>query len=159
MPRLSLGTLLGTSPAGTVWPRPPGAVEEAHFKALCTRCGDCTAACPHGAIGALGDGTPAMDPNRAPCHLCDGLPCVASCGEEALEPVTPELVFLGLARILPEKCFPFQGPECGSCRPACPSRAITLVRTRPVIDSDRCSGCGLCKDACPVFGGAVVVDL
>lgn len=101
-----------------------------------------------------------MDPNRAPCHLCADMPCVASCEDKALEPLAHEHVFLGLARIVEEKCFPFMGPECGACRPACPSGAITLDRTRPVIDPLRCSGCGLCKDACPVFGGAgVVIDL
>ena len=139
------------------WPRPPGAVPD--FERLCTKCDECVIACPHGAIGKLDDGTPAMDPEAAPCHLCEDLPCVTACLDGALELIEPELIFFGLARIDQDRCFVFKGPECGACKPACPTGAIRLELTRPVIDLEACNGCGLCRAACPVHGGAISIDV
>jgi ferredoxin-type protein NapG len=147
----------GPRPASGEWPRPPGAVED--FLEKCTRCEDCVMACPHGSIGLLRDGTPALNPNRIACHLCEDLPCVTSCVDGALEMVGRELIFFGLARIQTDKCFVFKGPECGACKPACPVGALTLDLTKPVIDLDVCNGCGLCREACPVWDKAIVVDL
>lgn len=145
-------------------PRPPGAVPEADFQLLCTGCGDCVTACPFGAIGQYPEnsgvlsGTPAMNPNDAACHLCDGLPCAVACPEAALIPVPVTDVFLGLARILTDKCFVYKGPECGACAPACPPKSLRMVAGKPEITSDTCTGCGLCREACPVWDKAIAVD-
>ncbi len=142
------------------FPRPPGAAEEARFRALCDGCMDCAVACPHEAIGLLDDGTPALDPNHRPCHLCPDLPCAAACPTGALARVPAEALFFGLAAIDRRACLPFSGPECGACRPACPVRAITLEQgVRPVVDLDRCNGCGLCREACVVYDKAIRIDL
>lgn len=140
------------------WPRPPGAVEA--FATLCDGCDECMLSCPHGAIGKLRDGTPALNPAAVACHLCDDLPCVVSCPTGALLPIEPELIFFGLARIIEEKCFVFMGPECGACAAACPTKAISLPANKPHIELDECNGCGLCKEACPVFyGSAIAIDV
>lgn len=139
------------------WPRPPGAVDD--FLTLCTRCEECILACPAGAIGHLNNGTPALNPNAVACILCPDTPCITACPDGALMPVEPELIFFGLARIQPDRCFVFKGPECGACVPACPVKALRLELTRPVIDAETCNGCGLCREACPVHGSAIVIDL
>lgn len=138
------------------WPPPPGAVED--FRTLCTKCDECVLACPPQVIGLLEDGTPAMDVNSSACHLCPDVPCSRVCPDGALEAVSLEFVFFGLARIEESKCFAFKGPECGACAPACPLDAITMQRNKPVLDESRCNGCGLCREACPVWGKAIVID-
>jgi len=104
-----------------------------------------------------------MDPNQAPCHLCADMPCAQACPTDALTPLPPSavsgVIFLGLAHVETERCFVFQGPECGACHPACPLGAITLSLGRPRIDAELCNGCGLCRASCPVWGKAIRIDL
>lgn len=41
---------------------------------------------------------------------------------------------------------------CNPCEEACPSKAISVglpITNLPVLDSAKCSGCGLCIPACP----------
>src|SRR5262245_7572203 len=71
--------------------RPPGALPEAAFLAACTRCGECTAACPVHAIRPLGtqfglaSGTPALEVSVVACIVCEDMPCAKSCPTDALE--------------------------------------------------------------------------
>ena len=142
--------------------RPPGAVSEALFLARCTACGDCVKACPKNAIHVLADwvepgaGTPVMVPESRPCHMCEGFPCAVACPEGAL--AKPEGAWtLGVVIIDESTCLPFRGPECGACAGLCPADAdaLTLRRGRPEINFDRCLGCGLCIEACPVRPSAI----
>lgn len=146
-----------SGPLSGAWPRPPGAV--ADFEELCTKCDECIIACPHGSIGTLSDGTPAMDPEAIACHLCADTPCITACLDGALQPILVEDIFFGLARIVEADCFVFRGPECGACAPACPRDALHLELTRPIIDEAQCNGCGLCREACPVHGKAIAIDV
>jgi len=142
--------------------RPPGALREPDFLALCTRCGDCADACPHGTVftfnedqGALG-GTPVLFTTERPCRQCDGFPCAAACKTGALAMPRGRSVRLGSARIVEERCLPFSGPECGACAGLCPTdRALKLERGRPRIDQELCTGCGMCIVACPVAPSAI----
>jgi len=45
---------------------------------------------------------------------------------------------------------------CGACVDACPVEAIKLDDGIAVVDEDTCTECGLCEDACPV--GAIKVE-
>ena len=143
--------------------RPPGAVVEASFLTLCTRCGECASACPHAAIHTYREtagilaGTPVLLPDQRPCHMCEGFPCAAACGEGAL--ISPEEATwpLGEVRLIESRCIAFAGPDCGACASLCPPEAqgLRLVRGRPVIDPESCVGCGLCIEACPVLPAAI----
>lgn len=143
--------------------RPPGAVVEASFLALCTGCGDCVSACPHAAIhtyresaGVLA-GKPVLLPDQRPCLMCEGFPCVVACEEGALMPFEKPTWPLGEVRLVETRCIAFAGPDCGACAALCPTEteALRLVRGRPVIDPEGCVGCGLCIEACPVLPAAI----
>lgn len=171
--RSALGRL-GTALAGFVvpgvargepqpppFPRPPGALSEGAFLDACTRCDACMDACPHGAIGRMPAGplagTPAMLPNEVACHLCEDTPCITACEPGALLPTEPARFMLGFAEIQEATCFTFQGPECGACAPACPTKAVKMVGVNPTIQDDLCTGCGLCREACPVWSKAILI--
>ena len=143
------------------WIRPPFALDELEFLLACTRCGACIDACPHQVIfplsarlGARVAGTPALDLLNKGCHLCAAWPCVAVCEPGALktpeaasgEPVLPRVA---VAKIDTDTCLPYLGPECGACAESCPvPGALCWEQSRPRIDSGKCVGCGLCREAC-----------
>ncbi|HHJ36059.1 MAG TPA: hypothetical protein ENJ87_09875 [Gammaproteobacteria bacterium] len=154
------------------WLRPPFAINELEFLLACTRCNDCIEACPHGVVfslsarvGARAAGTPALDLLNKGCHLCEDWPCVTACTPDALiipkhqacteglksEQTTDDRPMPELARasIDTNACLPYSGPECGACLDSCPVEgALTLDMVRPVIDTKRCTGCGLCRETC-----------
>ena len=154
------------------WLRPPFAQAELEFLLACTRCDKCIEACPHDVIfnlparlGAQVAGTPAMDILNKGCHLCDDWPCVNACEPKALqlpvldEDVAPPLPKLAYAEINTSSCLPYQGPECGACKPACPvPGAMTWDREKPQINPEFCTGCGLCREACIVEPKAVNIS-
>ncbi|MFQ5567544.1 MAG: 4Fe-4S dicluster domain-containing protein [Paracoccaceae bacterium] len=148
------------APRSRRWIRPPHALPEAEFLALCTGCGDCITACPHDVVFALPAGaglraetTPALDLLKKGCHMCDGWPCVAACETGAL--VLPDQAGgppprLALAEVDTTACLAWLGPECGACAHACPVPGALEwdSGTRPVINTDACTGCALCREAC-----------
>ena len=144
--------------------RPPGAVGEAEFLAVCTRCGDCVEACPEGALFLLGAnagvgvGTPSLDLVNRACTMCESFPCVASCQPGALQPVAREELRFAEVRIDPNTCLPYKGPECGVCALVClVPGALMLKITIPEIDRELCTGCAVCRQACPVQPSAISV--
>ena len=146
------------------WLRPPGAlVPDEAFIAACTACTDCVKACPWDAIAMVQQGDvqlPGIDPAAQPCRLCEGLPCIGSCPDGALEdPGSPEAVRIGVAVVDPRRCVTFQGQPCDRCFRACPypDRALTMVGGRPLIGRADCTGCGLCERACPEEPRAVTI--
>jgi len=164
----SAGRTLGPAEPFHEWPRPPGALDEPDFLAKCTRCDACVDACPHQAIGKLpksaggAAGTPAMNVVARPCHLCEDLPCITACEPAALEPIAVAELYFGEAQIDKSRCFTFMGPECGACN-VCPptmpeGAALTFSLGKPQIDTELCTGCGLCRDACPVYGKAITIE-
>ncbi|MNK43992.1 quinol dehydrogenase periplasmic component [compost metagenome] len=155
------------APAALRGLRPPGAVAEERFLEACTHCGLCVEACPHDAIALAGarddypEGTPYL-PNVAakPCHLCEDMPCVAACETGALLRLSGEEVRMGLAEIDPDLCFAYRGQLCDYCIDRCPfpDEAIAAdEHGRPVVNPDRCVGCGLCAYICVTTPGAIAV--
>ncbi|MCP4698728.1 MAG: hypothetical protein GY862_18035 [Gammaproteobacteria bacterium] len=158
------------------WVRPPHALDELEFLLACTRCGECTAACPHQVIfslparlGAQAAGTPALDLLHKGCHLCEDWPCVAACEPGALkrtetedteqEPKLPApLPRIAVAQIDSRSCLPYTGPECGACRNTCPvPGAMRWEQEKPVIVPEHCIGCALCREACILEEKAVSI--
>lgn len=159
--------------------RPPGAVSEDEFLGACARCGLCVRDCPYPtlSLAELGDevavGTPYFVARRAPCEMCEDIPCVAACPTGALDPGLTDIedARMGLAALLDrETCLNFRGIRCDVCYRACPliDAAITLepqrdprTRTRvtfvPTVHSDRCTGCGKCERACVLEEAAIKV--
>lgn len=94
--------------------RPPGAVEEDRFLALCIKCGQCLQVCPYHSIEladfakGYGMGTPYIDARKRGCYLCGAVPCVLACPTGALDHHTekPEDVKMGIAVLeFPKNCL------------------------------------------------------
>ena len=155
--------------------RPPGAIKEEDFLATCIKCGMCAEACPFDTLLLAGPGdnkplgTPYFVPREVPCYMCTDIPCVPVCPtgalDEAAVTTNGELDInkadMGVAVVDTKNCIAFWGIQCDACYRACPlmDQAIYLEyekneRTgkhaflKPIVDSDFCTGCGLCERAC-----------
>lgn len=150
--------------------RPPGAADEDVFLAMCIRCGRCAQACKYDSIKigtekhGVGLGTPYIVARESPCELCDDFPCVEACPTDALSGIKDvHDVQMGTAIIDPDLCIAFRGNRCEVCFRECPLmyEAITInyrikegdaLHTifEPVIDPEKCVGCGICVERCVV---------
>ena len=144
--------------------RPPGALSpDQRFVDRCTGCADCVEVCPVNAIVMVEEGErslPAIVPSLQACVLCDALPCITACPEDALaDPGGPAKVRIGIARVDPRRCVTFSGQACDRCFRACPypHQAIMMIGGRPLVSPSSCTGCGLCEHACPEDPPAIVV--
>lgn len=141
--------------------RPPGAVAEASFLALCTRCDDCVKACPEWVVRKTGpefgkrlEGYPMLLPAQNPCVFCSGYPCIAACKTGALaSPAAGAGVRIGLAVVDNARCYMGQGQPCDYCVKECPvSPKAISVSARGLsagVDAGLCTGCGECAQICP----------
>lgn len=137
--------------------RPPGAVAGEAFADLCDHCGDCAAACPASAI--VMDPDPRVVPAEQACLMCGGFPCVAACPTGALAGVGRDELCMGLAVWDPSACQLTAGGRCWACRDACPvAGAVTIGQYYVDVDSDKCTGCGMCEQACPQHPRGIVVE-
>ena len=63
---------------------------------------------------------------------------------------------IGTAVLVSENCISYNGQRCGNCERHCPNGAIKMVDCKdkpkakmPIIDAERCLGCGACEYVCP----------
>jgi len=159
--------------------RPPGALSERKFAAVCIKCGQCVAACPYDTLHLArpgepaATGTPTFVPRRMPCFMCADLPCTHACPTGALDRALPsvEKAKMGLAVVDPGSCLSWLGLRCEICYRVCPlkGKAITIVHQPrrlsphalfvPVVHADACTGCGICEQRCPTEIAAIrIVD-
>ncbi len=181
---LALLGLFGAEPAaGREHPyliRPPGAREN-DFLAKCIRCGICVRVCPTsglqpslGEAGWAGLWTPVLIPRLGYCdYACNA--CGQACPVGAIPPLTLEekrQAVIGHAYIDQNRCIPWADlRDCIVCEEMCPipDKAIVLeevdVQTpdgelvhvrRPHVVRERCIGCGICENHCPLNGEAAI---
>lgn len=155
--------------------RPPGARPEREFLQRCTGCGLCMKVCRTGGLqptlieaGLEGIWTPRLVPLIGPCdHTCNL--CGQVCPTEAIRPLSIEekqQTKLGLAAFDTTRCIPYAyGRPCIICEEQCPipDKAIYAIDTEvkgrdgqvttialPHVDPDKCIGCGVCENVCPL---------
>ncbi len=160
--------------------RPPGARGK-EFLSRCIRCGICLKVCPTSGLqpsfsqaGWAGVWTPVLVPRLGHCdYSCTA--CGQACPTAAIPPLALEdkrLTVIGHAYYRPEPLSPLgrqrhlpgvRGdvpPARKSHRPGGRDGDLPRGRTvdvrRPTVLRDRCIGCGICENRCPLNGEAAI---
>ena len=144
---------------------PPGAQGIKHLTRHCTGCQLCVAICPNGVLRPSTDLETLMQPRssyergycRPECTKCSEV-CPAG-AIIRLDQAEKSSVQIGHAVWVKENCVPLtDGVECGNCARHCPAGAIQMIPSDvndsnspkiPMIDTERCIGCGACENLCP----------
>ena len=150
---------------------PPGSLSLAHLQKHCTGCQLCVSECPNGVLRPSSDLMHLMMPEssyergycRPECTRCSDV-CPAGAiikfpGDQQERRAVKASTKVGTAHWVKENCIVLNdGVSCGLCSRRCPSGAITMVPSVadddkspkiPVIDEERCIGCGACENLCP----------
>ena len=144
---------------------PPGALTAKHFAQHCTACQLCVSACPNGVLRPSSDLGRFMQPElsyergycRPECTRCSEV-----CPAGAIKPISNEekvSTQVGHAVWIRKNCVVITDDvHCGNCERHCPTGAIQMVPSDennprshkiPVINAERCIGCGACENLCP----------
>jgi ferredoxin-type protein NapF len=144
--------------------RPPASLSNDLFDTLCIRCGNCIKSCPTGIIVHRtdpGDLLSFMTPEvrfesgycLEECNLCSR---VCPTGSITLFSTgAKRQIIMGKAEIILRNCLILNNTECNKCKVSCRYDAITikpegdLPQAVPVLDYERCVGCGACAVICP----------
>ncbi len=144
---------------------PPGAESPETFAGLCSRCYACVNVCPTRVIRPRGGAgrplleafAPALDTSAGYCEeFCTN--CTHVCPTGAIRPLTEEVKHarqIGTAAVIQDACLAWEdGEYCMVCQEYCPFFAVEADYAedgvpRPVVNTDRCRGCGACESECP----------
>lgn len=144
---------------------PPGAASIRNLESHCTACQLCVSNCPNGVLRPSSDIESFMQPyssyERGYCRP-ECTRCSEVCPSGAIRPISvadKSSIQIGHAVWIKANCIPLSdGVECGNCARHCPSGAITMVPSDPndelslkipVVNEERCIGCGACENLCP----------
>lgn len=145
--------------------KPPGSRGVKEFSRHCTACQLCVAACPNHVLRPSKAAKTRMQPEmafdrgycRPECTRCSQV-----CPTGAIRRITPadkSAIQIGHAVLSPALCIVNRDKvNCNNCARHCPTGAIHMVPRDagnpaspriPVIDTERCIGCGACEFLCP----------
>ncbi|MDR0414085.1 MAG: 4Fe-4S dicluster domain-containing protein [Prevotellaceae bacterium] len=144
---------------------PPGAVSLHNMNKHCTACQLCVSACTNSVLRPSTSFATLMQPEvsyeKGYCRP-DCIACSLVCPTGAILKIAPadkSAISVGKATWVAERCIVNRDKvQCNSCASSCPSGAVTLVAADPedekslkfpVIDGERCTGCGACENLCP----------
>ncbi|QFR43491.1 4Fe-4S dicluster domain-containing protein [Sulfurimonas sp. CVO] len=147
--------------------RPPGAVDEKRFLALCIKCGQCLQVCPYHSIKLAdfgrghGVGTPYIDANERGCWACSAVPCVLACPSGALDHhcEKPEDIKMGIAVLeFPDTCLAMTNTPVPKGYNEKMHKFTNSVVNKHELEEqllekfDQYEGkqCTLCADMCPI---------
>jgi len=163
------------TPVPATFIRPPGSLPEDEFLGNCTRCMACVQVCPTHGLQPSGfeagwerTWTPRLIAQIGGCEE----PCFA-CGQVCptgairnLPHAEKSFARMGTARVIRERCIAWEELKpCLVCDEVCPYDAIDFLtitdhkgtQRRPVVIEDKCMGCGLCEEACPVQDARAII--
>lgn len=141
---------------------PPGAISIKNFAQHCTGCMLCVSKCPNQVLRPGMELNTFMQPEmyfdkgfcRPECTLCSEL-----CPTGAIFPICKggkSATHIGHAVWVEKNCVVCTDDvDCGNCAAHCPAGAIMMVDSEkyghkiPVINEQRCIGCGACEYLCP----------
>ncbi|WP_373777274.1 ferredoxin-type protein NapF [Glaesserella sp.] len=140
--------------------RPPWA-DLANFSEKCTACQKCITQCETKILVSDANGYPEVNfsAGRGECTFCQA--CVNSCEAGVFRPITEPAwqhkIEIG------DNCLTQSHIECRSCEDSCESRAIKFRRAvggiaLPILELDRCNGCGACLSVCPTQAIGIIND-
>ena len=153
--------------------RPPGALLEPEFLSRCVRCGECMRACLTNTLqpdwyrtGIEGLWAPYMNLRHAACEQTCNV-CGKVCPTKAIRDLSiieKQYAKVGTAVIDKNRCLPWvQDKRCLICDEQCPYNAIVFIYDSnhkvnlPVVDANKCNGCGQCEDKCPIIGDSAIL--
>lgn len=143
------------SKASTCVVRPPYCSDESALQNECPACETqaCVTSCDEQIIIIDANRTPILNFTKSGCTFCEA--CAEACEKDGLgilslsnthtsEKINAEFT------ISTESCVAHHGVICFSCKEPCIDDAILFNGMfNPVIDMDKCTGCGFCMQKCP----------
>ena len=144
---------------------PVGAGSLKNFTTHCTACQLCVSKCPNNVLRPSNSIDRFMQPEmsfergfcRTACTACADV-----CPNGAIKPIVAEqksATKIGTAVWIADNCIANKdGITCNNCERHCPNGAIKMIRKKdgdkdaariPMIDAERCLGCGACEYVCP----------
>jgi len=153
--------------------RPPGALPEKDFLALCIKCGQCLQVCPYHAIELFDItklyslGTPYINARDRGCYACDALPCVLACPSGALDHdiEKPEDASMGVAVVVSESsCLAVKKENVSKSfidkiKNTHPNSHELEQKVISKLETYEDKACTLCADMCPLENSHLAIEM